>query len=422
MDIFIARQPIFDLNQRPVAYELLYRCDRTNVFPDVDGLEATSRLLCNVFNTFSISEITGGRRAFVNFTRELLVSGLPDLISPDQVVLEVLEDITVDAALVQACRDLVKKGYCLALDDFVLTKSIAPLIPLASVIKIDWRANSLHDICQMIESLKNYSASLLAEKVETRQGYEQAKSMGCRFFQGFFFSRPIIVQRNDVPPSSWSRLQILQALHGPSFTLEKAEEIISRDVSLTFKVLRYINSAAFGLRTEISSLRHAVAMLGERNVRQWLSLFVLANLGTETSAETVYTACVRAKFGELLAEKSGRLDAAPCLFLVGVLSLLDVLFGRPLAELLEMLSLEPAITQALLKGKGPWGRYYRLVLTYERGLWTAVEKWGTILSLAPATITDSYLEAVQWANRFAQVTSGADLNESPPLSGSDGRE
>ncbi|NDY41836.1 HDOD domain-containing protein [Dissulfurirhabdus thermomarina] len=403
MDLFIGRQPIFDRSQRVVAYELLYRSGRTNAFPGLDGNEATSRLLFNVFNSPSLDAITGGRRVFVNFTRDLLLSGAPVPIAPELLTVEILEDMEVDRALIAACRDLLRRGYRLALDDFVLTDATAELVPLASVIKVDWRATPPERVRELVARLSGRNLALLAEKIETRQEFDQARAMGFHYFQGFFFRRPVILQRTEVPASHWSYLQILQALQHPRLDFAEVEKIVAADATLTLKLLRYINSAAFALQSKISSIRQAIVLLGERNVRQWLSLFVMARMGDDKPRENVTLACIRARCGELLARRRRQADKAPSVFLLGVLSVLDTLMGRPLAELLEGLPLDPDIVEALLRARGPLADYLRLIIAYERGLWPSVERLAEGMGLDPAEVTETYLEAIKWAEEFMQV-------------------
>lgn len=396
MDIFIARQPILDANERTVAYELLYRAGQQEVFPGIEGSEATSSVLQHVFCSLDIQKVTGKKKAFINFTRRLLLSGVPE-IDASQIVIEILEDVIIDDLLVEQCKRLTKRGFVIALDDFEFNESFLPLLPYASIVKIDWKASHLDSIKRLVAHLKRYDVTFLAEKIETREEFLEAKGLGFEYFQGFFFARPEIICARDVSSSQWALLRILKALQKNDLDIDELARIISLDAILSLKLLKIVNVAASGLRREVSSIHQAIVLLGEEEVRRWFFILLLAQIGSNKPRELLVNAAIRARFGQNLAISSGRAEIADQVFLMGLLSLLNVILGRPLAEILKHLPLALPIRDALLKGKGPLRIYLYMLLAYERGYDLKVKRAAIRLGLDMDIITNCYIEAVVWS-------------------------
>jgi len=389
---YVARQPVFDERLEVWGYELLFRSGLQNWFPGTDLDEASSKVIAHGSLLDDLATLTGGRRALVNVTREVLLRGWIRLLPSALTVVELLESIEPDAELVAACRALRREGYALALDDFTGGAAWAPLVSLANVIKIDVLATTADERRRLVRELSGGGRLLLAEKVETREDVAQAREMGFTLFQGFFFARPAIVSRADVPPSKLHVLQLLREIHRDDLDLDELDQVIKQDLSLCYKLLRYINSAMFGLRREIRSVRRALVYLGPREVRKWATLVAVTMLGADRP-EAVNQAIVRARFCEMLAPRFGLDARGDDLFLVGMFSLLDTLLGRPLGELIEPLPLPPDVRRALLGDVNDLSAVREFVLRYERG------EWARATTPAPAEdeeVGRLYIDAVAW--------------------------
>ncbi len=394
--VFIGRQPILDENGTTVAYELLYRDGKTTGFPGIDGSEATSRILYNLLMTSGIEEIVGDRPAFINFTKKILLSGLPAM-DPKRIVIEILEDTVVDAALIETITDLAQKGFRIALDDFSFDASFTPLLGLASVIKVDWRAQAQAEIPRLLSGLHGFRGRFLAEKIETREEYHAARDQGFSLFQGYFFTRPETVRGRDIPTSSWSLLSILSAIQRPEMDVDELTELIGRDPALCHKLLLMVNAAGNGLKHAVSSIRQAIVLLGEQEIRRWFSFLLLYHVREEKTPELLLTASVRARFLEALAVSCGKAEIGPALHLTGLLSILDALLGKPMEECLGRLPLDPAIPEAILRQRGPLRPWLDLVLAHERADVEAVEAAAVVLGITSVDVIEAYLTAISWS-------------------------
>ncbi len=406
--VYIGRQPIFDAGLQVRAYELLYRSCPTCARAAVEEPEqATAQVILNLFMEFGLEHLAGRHDAYVNLPRGFLVGDYPLPFAPRQVVLEVLEDVPVDQALLEGLRRLRRQGFRLALDDFVLDRSHAPLVGLADVVKLDVQALSEPELRRQVQALGGRGLTLLAEKIETPEQFRMAQALGFQLFQGFWFAQPHVLERRTLAPSRLTVLRLLARLHDPRAGVGELAEAVGQDVALTYKLLRYLNSAFLGLGRPITSLHHAIVYLGIRNLRNWVTLIAFSTL-EDKPAELLVTALVRAKMCELLAPT--REDGAPeTYFTAGLLSMLDVMLDQPMDALLEQLPLAPEITSALLRGEGRLGQVLRCVLAYERGEWDALsqehphptKESGTKEEAAcpTARLPEAYLEAVAWADR-----------------------
>ncbi len=406
MEVFLGRQPILDAGQKTVAYELLYRSSvKQNAYPgpEIDGASATSSLLYNVFYTIGLKEVTGGKKAFVNFTRELLLANIPDILSPKEVIIEVLEDVQIDTELVEALAAMAQKGFILALDDFIYKEGVEPLVSLASIVKIDWRTNNREEILNLTNILKKHNVLLLAEKVETFEEFSMARDLGYKFFQGFFFAKPVILKGKSIPVTVYNWLDILSAIQKPELDIDEVVGIVNKNPSLSYQLLKIINSARYGLVRPISSIKQAILLLGEREIRRWLSLLILTKIGSQKPLEILVSASIRAKFGELVALELEGEEVAQAVFFMGLLSLLDVIVGRPLDELLPPLPLDERIVQALLEDKGPLAIYMRTIRACEVADHRQIEKNAIRLGLGVEKLARLYIEAIKWSQVFCSV-------------------
>ena len=400
MDVFVARQPIFNRRQEVVAYELLFRKGLESAFDFADGDEATSQVVFNSFVSLGLDRITDGQRAFVNFTGNLLRKGVPQLLPKDLLVVEILETVEPDPDIVEACRQLKSQGYRLALDDFVFHPRFQPLIELADIIKIDFLISDAKERQAIAKRFQGTPIRLLAEKVETPEDFKQALLLGYTYFQGYFFSKPVVIAAKDVPMGKYAQLQLIREVNRPDMDVDLLESIIQHDLSLMYKLLKYVNSPAFGFRVKIHSVRQAIALLGQKELAKLASLFALRVLGDDKPPEILKVSAVRARFGELIAREVGLKTQTSDAFFMGMFSMIDVLLGRPMSEIMEDLPLADEVRLAL-KGQGTIFRdIYGLVLAYERGAWTSVCRFTQNVKLEERTVAELYRQALEWAHEF----------------------
>jgi c-di-GMP-related signal transduction protein len=401
--LFVARQPIFDVEQHIFGYELLYRNSATNSYDGSDGTAATLAVIREAFLVLG-TQLTRNSKAFINFNADLLKKKVPLVLRSETTVIEILENVAANDGVLELCRELKKAGYTIALDDFDQANGgTVGLLDLADIVKVDFRRSDAKQRADIIKSHGTGKAAFLAEKVETIEEFFEARRLGYRYFQGYFFSEPQIVSTRDVPANKINCLRMMSEINRPDMDFPTLEAVIRRDTYLTFTLLNYINSAYFGLRTSVGSIMQALALLGEREVRRWACLILMAFMGSDKSSEVTKTSLIRGKFCESLAVRIGLAEKASELFLTGILSMLDVLVGRPLYELLDGINVSKDIRVALTNGGNPHGELLQLVFAYEKALWEEVEDRAAHLGLEKEGITSNYGTSVQWAEEaFAQ--------------------
>lgn len=396
MDVFVARQPIFDRNKKIYAYELLFRTGLSNKFPDIDGDIATTSLLSSSFFTVGIDKVAAGKIAFINFTEELIANGTPQLFSSGKMMVEILEDVDPSAEIIASCKELKKAGYELALDDFVYAGKFEELLYLSDIIKIDFRFTSEEKIVEMAHSLKKYNCKLLAEKVETYEEFEKAMELGFDYFQGYFFSKPEILKNKDLSASQVTLMRLISKINASEFDVSSLGELISQDISITYKLLTYINSAYFGRLQPISSITQAISYLGEKGFKLFVSLIITSKLAKDKPDALVKMATVRARFLELVADEL-KIDSSE-MFLLGLFSLIDAMLDRDMEEILKQLSLTKKVYDALTDRTGELFIYIRLIETYETGNWIAFRYAQKRSGVENQKLFDFYLEAIAWAD------------------------
>lgn len=396
MDAFVARQPIFHASKKLFAYELLFRTGMSNAFPGIDGGTATSSLLSSSFFTVGIERISGGKLVFINFTEELLRRGVPTLFPKSEIVVEILEDVEPTEEVIEACRDLQQKGYLLALDDFVFRDNLQPLIDMARIIKIDFRLTPLEEVGAMLSRIKGGRCRLLAEKIETHEEFLEAKALGFHYFQGYFFAKPEILKNREVSPSQLTVARLICEVNRSDMEFRQLEELINQDVAISYKLINYLNSAYFGRVHPVSSIRQAVAFLGERGVRMFVSLIVASRLVEQKPDELLRLSAIRGKFLEQLAVVLGLNEGE--LFLLGLFSLLDAMLDNPMEVLVGRLPLSAEMREALVARTGSLAPYLRLVEEYEKCHWLEVDRQLAQLRLDPEKMQGYYLDAVRLAD------------------------
>jgi EAL and modified HD-GYP domain-containing signal transduction protein len=388
----VARQAIFDKDLNVYAYELLFRSNnkQTNSgVTDSSGDEATSRVINHTFMELGIERVIGNHLAFVNLTRSFILTDDPLPFAQDRVVLEILENIVADDELISATQKLVDQGYIIALDDFIFNESLRPLVQLAEIIKVDLLDFSEQTLKEQVSLLKQENVRLLAEKVETQQQFELCKKLGFDYFQGYFFSRPTIIEGQAIPDSQVNLLFIITKLQNPDVELEDIEQLISQDVALTYKLLRLLNSASLGLPRQIGSIKQGLIILGLKAIKTWTTLIALNDMKC-APPELMANTLIRAKMCEQLASHYN--CSAEMGFLVGLFSTIDAMMSHPMDELLKSLPLNNDIKQALSGGLGNLGELLQIVIHYEQGLW---DKVNTI-QVSLEQLGTVYINATEW--------------------------
>jgi EAL and modified HD-GYP domain-containing signal transduction protein len=398
---YIARQPILDERGRVFGYELLYRDAIDATACITDGDLASARVLTGALLDLGLDMLTSGRQAFLNVTRPLL-GQVDTLIPPEGVVIELLESVAIDDDVIATCRDLRARGYQLALDDFVPGSAAEVLLPHVAYVKVDVLATAAHVLNDLPARLAPSGVTLLAEKVESRDVYQQAAGAGFRLFQGYYFCRPIVQSNAAVPAQQLTYLRLLAALSDPDLTTTEVERLVKQDVSLSLRVLRSVNSAAHPIRTEVRSIGQALFLLGIDPIRKWAAVWCLAGLNKGPTPELTTLALMRARTCELIGQRL--LDGwGSELFLVGLFSLLDVMLGRTMAAALGALPLSDTASAALQGEPNTLRAVLDAVVNYERGQWND-EAAAAVPGLAGA-LPEAYTNALRWTQDVSRATA-----------------
>ena len=398
MYFYAARQPILNREKELIGYELLFRDGVDNVFPDIDGDEATTRLIEGSQFNFGLEDLTDNKPAYINFTLDTLSKGYPTLLGKDTIVVEILETVQPGKRLLAIVKDLKDKGYTIALDDYIHQPVWRHFYPFIDIIKIDFLTCDTSIIKNVINDIKQHShIKLLAEKVETYEMYSLALELGFDYFQGFFFSKPEMVQSKALPPSEMALAELLYETSSIEIDLKKITNVFERDVNLSYKLLRYSNSAAFARRAEISTIKQALIVLGASEIKKLLSLLFAAQVSADKPVELIKLSLTRARFGELLAISHGQLKDTGMAFLTGMMSLMDAILDESMESVMQKLPLSNEIKAALLDNEGLLAQYLNLVKYYEQANWSAANDITTDLNLGEK-VPDAYHEALAWVD------------------------
>lgn len=397
---YIARQPILNREQNTHGYELLFRAGPENVFtskdPDVATVSAIDISLLSV--SFAL---TAGLPAFINCTRNILIRDLITLLPRDRVVVEILEDVVVDDAVLAACDRLHRAGYVIALDDYVPDDNTMRLLPFAHLVKVDFLATDVTRQAAIAMDMRRRGIRLLAEKIETREQFDFATSLGYHYFQGYFFCRPQMLSMQDIPCSKLAYIQVLSVANGEQYDVNELERVILREPSLCYRLLRYLNSAAFGLYP-IRSIRHALSLLGQCEIQKWVSIVVVISIAGDRPGELIASTLTRARTCETLSKLCG-VDTSEA-FMVGIMSLMDAILDRPMDAVITQLPLTGTCKAALCGGTSSLGRLLQLTVACERGGWEEVSTHATELGLEESIIWDAFRDACQWSTSILDAS------------------
>jgi EAL and modified HD-GYP domain-containing signal transduction protein len=392
MEAFMARQPIFDPQQKVFAYELLFRTglDVLCALP----ASAASGVPGPVCPPPYLERMTDGRPAFVNFTRPLLEQNLAKLFPSPWLMVVLMKNGEPDPGTLSVCGDLKAAGYHLVLADFEYRPHLEPLFALADIVKVDFRRAGAKARSATIERVRSNGARLMAGGVETRDDFVRAQAMGFDYFQGDFISQPVTRSEADIPAWKTQALRLMRKMQEPTIDYQGLAAIFREEVSLTYRLLRYINSPYFGVRVEVSSVEHALSLLGENLIRKWIMLASLEIMSQEGPAELARMSFIRALLCEFMAAELGQTERLSDYFLVGLFSLLDVILGRPLAEVLGELPLSREVNRALAAREGLMGRTLEVATHYEKGDWDHLSRLANQIGLDENIIPRLYIQAV----------------------------
>lgn len=396
--IFVARQPIFTAQMNIWGYELLFRHGETQAAVFTDGDQATTQVIADGF-ALGTRGINGKIKALINFPRNVLVGAAPYVLPADRSVVEILETVLPEDEVMEACRELKNQGYTLALDDFVGEPGFEPLCEIADIVKVDILGKSPVEVLAIVKGLRGYKARLLAEKVENLDMFNVCKKLGFELFQGYFFSKPEIVPGRKLSASQTTKIKLLKELNESEAELSRLVEIIQTDLSISYRLLKYINSARFSLRGKIESIQRAVNMLGRQNLRQWLQVVILSDINsTDKGQELLRISVLRGRFLQLLAAVHPAPFHPDSMFVLGFFSVLDAILDQHMDQVLDEISLDPDIKGALIDPHGPNSAWLELLKELDRGRWTDLEQKATQMSITMNLIDSVAIEAAMWTD------------------------
>ena len=398
---FIARQPIFDASLNTVAYELLYRDGLTNAFPAVTPEFATSQLLADHFLVTPLQRLSGKHTSFINFPYEMIVNGLAQSLPRQNVVIEILENSVPDNALFTTVRDMYEEGYCFALDDFTLESEWSRFLPYISVIKFDIQSTSVEQIKAFLKAHPNLRCKLLAEKVERREEFDQYLQLGFHLFQGYFYSKPELIKTKKLPEQKVFILELIREVNAARPDMAKIEKLISRDVAITYKLMRYVNNIKYQhnyhANAESLPFRSIFAFLGLYELKRFITILAVTHISDTSVSELYNVSLVYGRFCELAAHRIGGVSEDDA-FIAGLFSRLDAIMDIPMDALLEQIYVSKEVKKALLNREGVPGALVRLCEAFECADWPQVVSVAHELDLTERDIIDMTHEAVKWGD------------------------
>lgn len=408
---FLGRQPILDRNQNLVAFELLFRQEETDEKANViNDLSASANVIINAYCQLGIQNVLGKQRGFINADPDLVMSDIISLLPAKHVVLEIKETALVTAEFMQRCNELKQKGYQFALDNIVaMNTKVEQLLPLVSVVKVDVLAVEKKELAELVTELNRWPVLLLALKVENREQEAYCMQLGFQMFQGYYFARPEVLAVKRADPGKLSLLKLLTLVMGDS-DIEEIEKEFKHQPGLSYNLMRMVNSVASGVPQKINSIKHAIMILGRKQLQRWIQLLLYtANQSDDSMSNALMqTAAARGKLMELVAttERPHDKNHQERAFMVGILSLLDVLLGIEMQQIVDKLGIPDDMSQALLARDGRLGQELKLIEANEKGEVTAIQSILTELGfLSLNELADIEIQAIGWANRIGEAVN-----------------
>lgn len=406
LETYIGRQPIFDELEQVYAYELLYRNNDNNYYDMPDADTATYDVIAQTFVSFGVHEISQGRPCFINFTENLLMSPIFEQLSSQYVVIELLENIDMTDEVVRRVKQLKKQGYRIALDDFVLHDALqqSDIFKYVDIIKVDFLlANEEERLkIEYLVRQRYPHITLLAEKVETHEEYKWARLHGYKLFQGYFFKRPQVMMTQEIPANILQYYRVIALLRESDPDIDEIAQMIERDVSLSYKLLKLINGAMSRPRYKVRSMKEAIMTIGLRDLQQWLYILTYREMKQTMISgrmqEVMKTSLIRAKLCESLARYNGEVFDSEC-FLVGMFSLIDVLLARPLMGILQQLPLSEEVVATIAGAPSTLQPYLQLVIALENMEVSQIRHYARQINVTDTALLHMHYEATKWANQ-----------------------
>ena len=395
MKTIIGRQAIFDINESVYAYELLFRGGFNALIGEKEN-KATADVIQNTLFTIGFESLTAGKYAFINFTSDLILEKIPLLLPNQHIVVELLENIPPDQNIINACKELKDNGYMIALDDFVLhSDDFYNLFPFIDIIKIDFRETDVAERNDLVKKLEKFPIKLLAEKIETKEEYHEAKEIGCLLFQGYYFTHPDIVEGKEVGLiSGHQNFELLKEISNQDLDFKKLENVIRIEPSLAFKLLRMVNSGDSEHKYRIKSILQAMTMLGVKKIRKWLYIILFKELSLNINREILSSTVIRANFCEKVSKLTELKDRSDEAFMLGMFSLLDVIISRSMEQIVIELPLESEIKSALCGEENNFKAILDLVIAYENANWVELDFVIKNLKIDENDVSDIYMESI----------------------------
>lgn len=402
-DFFIAKQPILDSLLNVVGYELLFRDSMNNFYPNICPDKATKKLIDGAFLSGDFHQELGPSKAFINFTEKAIIQNDPLLLDPKVLTVELLETCQPTPELLSACEQLHKKGYTIALDDFIFSHDWSSFLPFVDIIKIDVQHIDDDSLLNLFFALKKFpNILLLAEKVDSFEQYHKYLAMGFRYFQGYFFAKPQISQKKVLSAKQTVILQLISEISSKDYDLNDLAKHFNSDVELTCRLLNYVNSSRFSRKCKISTIKQGLASLGTSEISKFIHTLFILEMGNEKPDELSRMALFRASLCEQVAVRAGHANAETA-FLTGMISVLDAMFDKPIKDVLSSMPVTPAITDALLGKPGHLQNYLRLAIAYEKGQWSLVTKIAVHYGISRDVLIEMSQRAQSWANEQCPV-------------------
>lgn len=408
MEVFVAKQPIFDSNRELLAYELLYRSSRENSFPNIDGDQATAEVIINSYLNIGIEELSNGKPCFINFTEKLLQLRFPTYFRPREIVVEILESVRPTSEVIEICKELKQLGFQIALDDVIFNNDNLDsnsLFHYADYVKVDFLSTSKECRQQVEKVAKALNIKMVAEKIETLEAYEEAKNSGYDYFQGYYFAKPTIVSSYDVPSYFNFNYEEIEKLSMTEASIDSITEIIEKDPSLSLKLLKLVNPPFYQAQQKISSIKQAVMLLGLMEIKKWLYILSVkerASVCCHASKDVIQLSLTRAKMCESIEGLSKNRSATSAYFTLGMFSLMDKLVGVPMEKVICDLPLHDELTDALFGVQNPLKDVLDLVRAVEKAQWGVISEKCKVLSIDEKDLFKIYAESLNWSNQLME--------------------
>ena len=400
MEFYLSRQPVFDRQKNVFAYELLFHRGLSSQNDAEESDYAASSILTAGFLTIDAEVLSRGKMTFVNFTQNLLLNEVATLFPPNLIAIEITENMELTDQILAVCKKLKRDGYLMVFDFNLVQADVERTLGLADIISADLNRTGPEEIAEFMQQNDVRKVKFLARNVETIAVFDLTCDMGFTYFAGDFFAKPMITSGRNVSSHKLSYLRLLQEINRPQINLDTLDEIVRQDVTLSYKLLSYINSAFFGFPNQIKTTRHALSLIGIQEAKKWLSLIALSSMGEEKTDELIVGSLIRAKFYELLAPLAGLQEQSNEFFLMGLFSMLDALLDQPMSELLSNLPISDNVKNTLLDHSSPYREVFQLILYFEKGDWDTFRKSTEQLNLPADDLPRLYFKALTWAHRI----------------------